>query len=58
MGERRRRNCNQPVLDGVCYQRYDSEIVARVLDPPFEGCRRKVHRLGSVNISNQLHLIG
>ena len=58
MGERPRRSCNRPVMDGVCCQRYDSEIVARVLCPPFGGCSRKVHRFVSVNIWNQLRLIG
>ena len=58
MGERRRRNCNRPVLDGVYCQLYDSEIVAGVLRPPSGGCGRKVHRFLSANISNQLRLIG
>ena len=58
MGDRRSRNCNQPVVDGVCCQRFDSEIVARVLNPPLRGFSRKVHRLVSVTSSNQPHLIG
>ena len=58
MRERRCRNCNQPVVNGVCCQRFDSEIVVRVLNPPLRGCSRKVHRLVSVTSSNQPRLIG
>ena len=58
MGELRCRTCNHPVVDEVCYQRFDSEIVARVLNPPLRGCSRKVRRLVSVTSSTQLRLIG
>ena len=58
MGDRRSRNCNQPVVDGVCCWRFDSEIVARVLNPPLRGCNRKVRRRVSVTSSTQPRLIG
>ena len=58
MVERRCRNCNQPVVDGVCCQRFGSEIAAGVLNPPLRGGSRKVHRLVSITSSNQPHWIG
>ena len=58
MGDRRSRNCNQLVVYGVCCQRFDSEIVGRVLNPLSRGFSRKVYRLVSVTSSNQPHLIG
>ena len=58
MGERQCRNCNQPADVGVYCQRCADETMAKALNPPSGGLRKKVHRHASATSSVQPRLIG
>ena len=56
MGERNCQNCDQPAHTGVYCQRCADEIMARALNPPSGGCRKKVHRHAPATSSVQPRL--
>ena len=58
MGERQRRNCNQPADIGVYCQRCADETMAKALNPPSGGRTKKVHCHVPATPSVQPRLIG